>query len=44
MAQLSPEQLAHVEQWASEGANLNQVQDRLRSEFDINLTYWMLDC
>lgn len=39
MAQLSPKQLAHVEQWASEGANLNQVQDRLRSEFDINLTY-----
>jgi hypothetical protein len=39
MAQLSPEQLAHVEQWASEGANLNQVQDRLRSEFAINLTY-----
>ncbi len=39
MAQLSPEQLAHVEQWASDGANLNQVQDRLRSEFGINLTY-----
>jgi hypothetical protein len=39
MAQLTPEQLAHVEQWASDGANLNQVQDRLRSEFGINLTY-----
>lgn len=39
MAQLSPEQLAHVEQWASDGANLNQVQDQLRSEFGINLTY-----
>jgi hypothetical protein len=39
MAQLSSEQLAHVEQWASDGANLNQVQDRLRSEFGINLTY-----
>lgn len=39
MAQLSAEQLTHVEQWASEGANLNQVQDRLRSEFGITLTY-----
>jgi hypothetical protein len=39
MTQLSSEQLAHVEQWASDGANLNQVQDRLRSEFGINLTY-----
>ena len=39
MAQLTPEQLASVEQWAADGANLNQVQDRLRSDFGINLTY-----
>ncbi len=39
MSQLTPEQLAHVEQWASEGANLNEVQDRLKKEFAINLTY-----
>jgi hypothetical protein len=39
MSKLSPEQFAQVEQWASEGANLNQIQDRLKSEFDINLTY-----
>lgn len=39
MSKLSPEQFAQVEQWASEGANLNQIQDRLKSEFDITLTY-----
>jgi len=39
MAQLSPEQLAVVEQWAADGANLNEVQDRLRTVFGINLTY-----
>lgn len=39
MSQLSPEQLAHVEQWAAAGANLNQVQDRLKTEFGISLTY-----
>lgn len=39
MSQLSAEQLAQVELWAAEGANLNQVQDRLRTEFGINLTY-----
>ena len=39
MSQLSPEQLAQVEIWAAEGANLNQVQDRLKTEFGITLTY-----
>lgn len=39
MSQLTPEQLAQVENWASDGANLNQVQDRLKSEFGITLTY-----
>ena len=39
MSQLSPEQLAQVEIWAADGANLNQVQDRLKTEFGITLTY-----
>jgi hypothetical protein len=39
MANLSPEQLAKVEQWAADGASLNDVQSRLKSEFDITLTY-----
>ncbi len=39
MSQLTPEQLTHVEQWAADGANLNQVQDRLKTEFGISLTY-----
>jgi hypothetical protein len=39
MANLSPEQLAKVEQWAAEGGSLNDVQSRLKSEFDITLTY-----
>lgn len=39
MSQLSPEQLAQVESWAADGANLNQVQERLKAEFGINLTY-----
>ena len=39
MSQLTPDQLAHVEQWAADGANLNQVQDRLKTEFGISLTY-----
>ncbi|TDU64315.1 hypothetical protein EI77_04203 [Prosthecobacter fusiformis] len=39
MSQLSPEQLAQVEIWAADGANLNLVQDRLRTEFGITMTY-----
>lgn len=39
MAKLTPEQLAHVEQWAADGANLNQIQDLLKKEYDITLTY-----
>lgn len=39
MSQLSPEQLAQVEIWAADGANLNAVQDRLKTEFGITLTY-----
>lgn len=39
MSKLSPEQTAQVEKWAAEGATLNQVQERLRAEFGITLTY-----
>lgn len=39
MANLSPQQRQLVEQWAAEGANLNQIQDRLRTECSITLTY-----
>ena len=39
MPQLTSEQLARVEAWAAEGANLNQIQDRLKSEFALTLTY-----
>ncbi len=39
MANLTPQQRQLVEQWAAEGANLNQVQDRLRSECSTTLTY-----
>ena len=39
MASLSPEQHKLIEQWAAEGANLNQIQDRLRTECYLTLTY-----
>lgn len=39
MADLSPQQRQSVEQWAAEGASLNQIQDRLRTECSITLTY-----
>jgi hypothetical protein len=39
MAQLTEEQKKTVAQWTSEGASLNDVQDRLKREFDITLTY-----
>lgn len=39
MSNLTPDQLALVEQWAADGATLNDVQSRLKSEFDITLTY-----
>ncbi len=39
MANLTPQQRQLVEQWAAEGANLNQIQGRLRSECDTTLTY-----
>lgn len=39
MANLNPQQRQLVEQWAAEGANLNQIQDRLRNECSMTLTY-----
>ena len=36
---ITPEQKAHVAQWVAEGASLSEVQKRLRSEFNISLTY-----
>lgn len=39
MATLSPQQRRLVEEWAAEGANLNQIQDRLRNECSVTLTY-----
>lgn len=39
MSQLSPEQLAQVETWAAAGAGLGEVQERLKTDFGINLTY-----
>ena len=39
MSSLTPDQLQTITTWAAEGANLNQIQDRLRTEFAITLTY-----
>jgi hypothetical protein len=39
MANLSPQQRQLVGQWAADGATLNQIQDRLRSECSVTLTY-----
>ena len=39
MTSLTPEQRQQIATWAAEGANLNQIQDRLRSELGISLTY-----
>lgn len=39
MATLSSEQQQQVETWACEGANLNEIQSRLKAEFGITLTF-----
>ena len=39
MATLTKEQEQAVAQWAEEGANLNDIQARLKSEFDVTVTY-----
>ncbi len=40
MSKLTKEQEQAVRQWAAEGANLNLIQDRLKNEHDITLTYF----
>lgn len=39
MANLSPEQLDAVSQWAEQGATLNDIQQRLKTDFGMTLTY-----
>ncbi len=39
MAKLTEEQKAAVAQWTAGGASLNEVQDRLKQEFGLTLTY-----
>jgi hypothetical protein len=36
---LTSEQHAAVQQWAEDGATLNDIQQRLKAEFSVNLTY-----
>lgn len=35
----TPDQCQKIATWAADGANLNQIQDRLRTEFGITITY-----
>jgi hypothetical protein len=39
MATLSKEQEQAVAQWAAEGATLNDIQARIKTDFDITMTY-----
>jgi hypothetical protein len=39
MAKLTNEQVEAVKRWVGEGANLNGIQDRLKTEHDLGLTY-----
>src|SRR5262245_44771861 len=39
MAKLTEEQKKSVAQWAADGASLNEIQDRLKNECSISLTY-----
>ncbi len=39
MPKLTDEQIAALRQWAAEGADLNQIQDRLKTELGITLTF-----
>ncbi len=40
MPKLTQEQEQAVRQWADEGANLNEIQDRLKNEHELTLTYF----
>ena len=35
----SDEQIARVTTWVDDGADLNQIQDRLKNEMEIRLTF-----
>jgi hypothetical protein len=39
MAQLTSEQLSTVGRWAADGATLNEIQQRLKTEFGVTITY-----
>ena len=39
MSQLSEEQKAKVAEWIQSGADLNKIQDQLREEFDVTLSF-----
>ena len=39
MDKLSPEQQSALEQWAADGATLNDIQQRLKTAFGISITY-----
>jgi hypothetical protein len=39
MSSLTPDQRQQLATWAADGSNLNQIQDRLRTEFGVTLTY-----
>lgn len=39
MAKLTADQKTAVAQWAADGASLNDIQNRLKSEFSVTLTY-----
>jgi hypothetical protein len=39
MAKLTDDQKKTLAQWAAEGATLNDIQDRLRRDFNLTLTY-----
>lgn len=39
MAKLAQDQAKQIEQWASAGATLNDIQNRIREQFGLSLTY-----
>lgn len=39
MAKLAQDQAKQIEQWASAGATLNEIQNQIRDQFGISLTY-----
>ncbi len=39
MAKLSPEQKTQIEQWAADGASLNDIQQRMKADMGLSVTY-----